>query len=458
MEKLTFDLCIIGAGSGGLSVAAAAAQMGAIVALVEEGKMGGDCLNYGCVPSKSLLAIAKSGENDFGKVMAYVHSVIDKIAPHDSTERFEKLGVKVFAGTGRFLDKRTLQVNDILIKARHFVVASGSCPSIPPIPGLDQIQYHTNETIFDLKEKPEHLIIIGGGPIGCEIAQAFLLLGTKVSLLEAMTILPHDESDLVDLLRQNMIKQGLHLVEGAKIKQVGMHLGKIAVNFEHQEIKQAIHGSHLFIATGRKPNVHNLNLDAANVKYTTKGITVNSKLRTTSSHIYAIGDVVGPYLFTHVANYHAGIIIRNIFFKLPAKVNYKALPWVTYTQPELAHVGLTSIDALKKEPKAKILNLPFSENDRAQAEQETQGRIKVVVTPKGKILGVSLLGAHAGELLLPWIMAIQNDMTLRAFTDVIVPYPTMSEISKQIAGEFYKPLLYSKLVKGWIKLLRFLGL
>lgn len=474
MEKQTFDICIIGAGSGGLSVAAASAQMGALVALVEEDKMGGDCLNYGCVPSKSLLAVAKRAhlikqapelgletgavKTDFAKVMAYVRSVIEQIAPHDSTTRFEQLGVKVFSGSGRFLDKKTLEVHDTLIKARHFVIATGSSPAIPPIPGLNEGIYYTNESIFDLNEKPQHLIIIGGGPIGCEIAQAFLLLGVKVTLLEANTILPHDEPDLVNTLRQELINQELHLFETANITKVEMQTHNIVVHYENHGVNQTVQGSHLFVATGRKPNVQRLNLAAANVQHTNKGIKVNAKLRTTNSRIYAIGDVIGQYQFTHVANYHAGIVIRNIFFKIPAKVNYIALPWVTFTYPELAHVGLSSKEALKKYPKAKVFSNAFKENDRAQAEHASLGQIKMTVSPKGKILGATILGAEAGELLLPWIIAIHNDMTLRAFTDVIIPYPTLSETTKQIAGEFYKPLLYSKLVKTWIKVLRFLGL
>lgn len=473
-NTLKTDICIIGGGSGGLSVASAAVQLGAEVVLIESEKMGGDCLNYGCIPSKSLLAAAKTAQlfrsaNVFGiqsiepqidmiKIMAHVKSVIDTIAPHDSVERFEKLGAKVILGSGKFVDKNTMQIGQTLIKSRYFVIATGSSPTLPQIPGLDSIPTYTNETIFSLTETPQHLIIIGGGPIGCEIAQAFLFLGVKITVLEAFKILPHDEQDLVLILREQLINQGLKLYENVKIQHIEKaEKSAIKVVIEYQGQQHIIQGSHLFIATGRKPNVQDLNLEAAKVNFTSKGISVDARLRTSNHCIFAIGDVVGTYQFTHIANYHAGIVIRNILFKMPAKVDYRAIPWVTYTHPELAHVGLSSEDALKEDPKIKILTLAFNENDRAQTEHDTIGQIKIITNAKGKILGASILGPHAGELLLPWILAIQNNQSISTFVNIIVPYPTLSEMTKRIASEFYTPILFSPKTKFLVKLLRLLG-
>lgn len=467
------DLAIMGGGAGGLSVAAGAAQMGVKVVLIEPEKMGGDCLNYGCIPSKALLAAAKTAEiirraGRFGikasepemnmaEVMQQVQKVIDTIAVHDSIERFEKLGVRVIKAAGEFKDAKTLRAGEFLIKARRFVIATGSSPAIPPIAGLDQISFLTNETIFSLTQKPEHLIIIGGGPIGCEFAQAFLMLGTKVTVLEGFKILPHDEQDLVSILREHFAHQGLNLFEGIKVLSVAQQGSAITVLIEKEGVQQTIQGSHLVVATGRKPNLNGLNLERANIAYTPKGIQVNARLCTTNSNVYAMGDVAGSFQFTHVAGYHAGIVLKNILFKIPAKVDYRALPWVTYTLPELAHVGLSSEEALKKDPRAKIFTWDFAENDRAQAEHEIIGKIKLMTDRKGKILGVSILGPQAGELLAPWIMAIQTQKTVRALTDIIIPYPTLSEINKRVAGEFYTPILFSKRIKWLVRLLGLLG-
>lgn len=471
-ETLNVDLCVIGAGSGGLSVAAGASQMGAKVALIEAGKMGGDCLNYGCVPSKSLLAAAKTAQKcrdsavfgvivnepqiDFDKVMSYVHNVMKTISVNDSVERFTKLGVTVIQEKAEFIDKKTVKAGEKLIKARRFVIATGSSPSLPPIPGLDAVPFYTNETIFDIKQKPEHLIVIGGGPIGCELAQAFLMLGCKVTILEAFNILPRDEQDLVSILKTQLIQQKMEIKENVKIQKIIKTEKGIEITFEQNQKIETITGSNLLVATGRKPNL-DLNLPAAGIDFTPKGIKVDAKLRTSNKHVYAIGDVVGPYQFTHVANYHAGIAIKNILFRIPSKVNYSAVPWVTYTEPELAHVGLTSKEALEQNPNAKIFMSDYAENDRAQTENEIIGKIKVITDSKGYILGASILGAEAGELILPWIMAIQQKKSVRALTDVMVPYPTLNEISKKVAGEFYKPLLFSNRIRKWVRFLSFFG-
>ncbi|QDP73307.1 dihydrolipoamide dehydrogenase [Legionella israelensis] len=466
-----FDLAIIGAGSAGLSLASGTSQLGLNVALIEGHKMGGDCLNYGCVPSKSLLAAAKSiyqcqhqapafgaeiklKSVDFSKVMQHVHSVIKTIAPHDSVKRFESLGVTIFQEQAQFLNAQTLKTGEQIIKARKIVIATGTSPFVPPIKGLDKINYLTNETIFDLTLLPKHLIVIGGGPIGCELAQAFAMLGSKVTILEARKILPKDDEDGVEIVKNSLLAMKIDILEQAEVNEVTQKNAEILeVKVKTSSGEKIIEGSHLLIATGRKANIEQLNLDKAGVSYSSKGIEVNTRLQTHQKHIYAIGDVVGPYQFTHMASYQAGIVLRNIVFKWPAKISYEAVPWVTYTYPELAHVGKTEVD-IKEHSDFTITKWSFSQSDRAQTENETNGSIKVITDKKGKIAGVTIVGVHAGELIFPWVMALREGKSLRAFTDTIVPYPTLSEISKQVAGEFYKPKLFSKKVRKLVSWLQ----
>ncbi len=472
-EKIKYDLAIIGGGAGGLSLAAASAQLGLKVVLIESGKMGGDCLNYGCVPSKSLLAAAKSFYHfkqaaqfgvqtqgltiDFPKVMQHVHQVIANIAKNDSAERFESLGVHVIQTWGHFLTPNTFQVNDKILCAKRFVIATGSSPFIPSIPGIDSVPYLTNETIFDLTEQPEHLMVIGGGPIGCELAQAFAMLGSEVTILEGLNILPKDDAECVAVVRKQLETMDIAIYEQVKVQQIEAHPDAgITVSLKHQNKPLTITGSHLLIATGRHANIGGLNLEKVGVKYTSKGIEVNQRLQTSNKKIYAIGDVAGPYQFTHMASYQAGIALRNIVFKLPAKVNYLAVPWVTYTEPELAQVGLLATDALKC-PDLQITEWPFVDNDRAQMERTSNGKIKIITDKKARILGVTIVGPQAGELILPWVMAVREQKTLRSFTDVIAPYPTLSEISKRVAGEFYSPKLFSGTTRWLVRWLQKLG-
>lgn len=471
MNKIPYDIAVIGAGPGGLVTAAVGAQLGLKVALIEGNKMGGDCLNTGCVPSKSLIAAAKSAhafqecvkfgimadrpQIDFPKVMAHVSGVIQKLAIHDSVERFEQLGAKVIRAEAKFIAPDSITAGDIQLRARRFVIATGSSPSLPPISGLEQVPFLTNETIFQLREQPEHLIVIGGGPIGCELAQAFLFLGSKVTILEALTIMPRDEQALVGILREQLLAQGLNLYEHAKVLSVSGLNNSLKVIIEINGQKKTITGTHLLVAAGRQANVQHLDLEKANVKYTHKGIEVDSRLRTTNKKIYAIGDVIGGYQFTHISNYHAGIVIRNVIFKLPAHVDYRSIPWVTYTTPELAHAGITTEQAVKQKIAISTVEMSLEENDRAQTERATNGRIKVLLSKKGKILGVSILAQNAGELILPWIMLINKGETLRVLTNTIVPYPTLSEISKQVAAQFYAPALFSKSLQRLVKLLKY---
>lgn len=472
-ELLQCDIAIIGGGAGGLSVAAVAAQLGLSVVLVEGKKMGGDCLNYGCIPSKALIAAARSARGflssapfgiepqkpkvDFKRVMKHVENVINSIGINDSVERFTTLGVNVIHAHAEFIDEKTIQAGHTLIQARKIVIASGSKPLVPLIPGLDSVIYLTNETIFTLCKKPSHLIVIGAGPIGCELAQAFCLLGIKVTLIDAMRIMPHDEPDLVDKLREQFVCDGITLYEHHQITRVNQSDKGVDVFIEQQQKQHTIHGSHLLVATGRCPNITGLALEKAGIAYTPQGITVSPRLRTTNKRVYAIGDAVGGYQFTHIANYHAGIVIQNIMFKVPSKVDYRSIPWVTYTTPELAHTGLTAAEALKKYKDARIISLPFGDNDRAQTEHKTMGNIKVIVTKKGKILGCSILGEQAGELIVPWIMLIKEGKSLRNLTDLIIPYPTLSEVSKRIASQFYAPILFSDTVRRVVRFLKYLG-
>ncbi len=469
-ETLKVDICVVGAGSGGLSVAAAAALLGRRVALVERGRMGGDCLNYGCVPSKALIAATQRaalartsaefgvalGEPrvDFARVRAHVAAVIAEIAPQDSQERFEGLGCKVIRAEGRFVGPDVLVADGTSIRARRFVIATGSSPAIPPLEGLAEVPFLTNETVFELKARPEHLIVIGGGPIGVELAQAFARLGAKVSVVELLAILGNDDVEAADVVRQALRRDGVTLYEGTRIRALAHAGDGIAATIERDGEKETLIGSHLLVAAGRSANVAGLGLEAAGVAFTARGITVDRRLRTTNRRIYALGDVAGRYQFTHMAGHHAGIVVRNALFRLPAKVEERAIPWVTFTDPELAHVGLKEGSAREAHGIIRILRWAFAENDRAQTEREIDGFAKVITTRRGRVVGATIVGAHAGELILPWGLAIARALRVSALAGLIAPYPTLSEISKSVAGSFFTPSLFGERTK---RLVRFLA-
>ncbi|TNE33303.1 MAG: dihydrolipoamide dehydrogenase [Alphaproteobacteria bacterium] len=471
MTTIKTDICVIGGGSGGLSVAAGASQMGAKTVLVEGGKMGGDCLNYGCVPSKALLAAAKKASFlkdasdfgltsspvsvDFAKVMDHVKGVIAGIAPHDSVERFESLGVTVLQGYARFISGREIEVNGTKVAARRFVIATGSRAVAPPVPGLEDAGYLTNETIFENRILPAHLLIIGGGPIGLEMAQAHARLGAKVTVLEAFRAFGKDDPELSAIVLEKLRAEGIDIRENVKIASVSKEEGGYRLSLGDDGTEQ-ITGSHLLVAAGRKANVKNLNLEAAGVDYTAKGVTVDAGLKSSNRRIYAIGDVAGSYQFTHIAGYHAGIVIRSALFRLPAKVNYAAVPWVTFTDPELAHVGLSEREAREKEGDSlRVMRFSFDENDRARAMRETTGFIKAITTKSGKILGASIVGPEAGELIHAWALAISGGLKIGSVASYIAPYPTLGEVSKRAAGNFYTPSLFSSKTR---RLVRFLSL
>jgi pyruvate/2-oxoglutarate dehydrogenase complex dihydrolipoamide dehydrogenase (E3) component len=473
-RTLEADICIVGAGSAGLSVAAGASQMGAKTVLIEAGKMGGDCLNYGCVPSKALLAAAHAAaamreaarfgvddhapDVDFGRVHEHVHEVIASIAPVDSQERFEGLGVNVIRAHASFCAADEIEAGDVRVRARRFVLATGSRPIAPPIPGLDAIPYQTNETIFDNRAAPDHLIVIGGGPIGCELAQAHRRLGSAVTVLDMGPILPKDDPELVAVVRARLEAEGVVLRERVQVQAVERAGNGVAVVLACQGSGGVrIEGSDLLVAAGRAPQVEGMSLERAGVAYDRHGIKVDARLRTSNRKIFAIGDAIGGYQFTHVGSYHAGIVIRNALFRLPARVDYRALPWVTYTDPELAHVGLTEAQAAEQGHAAEVLRWPFADNDRARAERATAGLIKAIVGKGGRILGASIVGAHAGELILPWVLAIRQRLKISALADVIVPYPTRGEVSKRAAGSYYAARLFAPKTRWLVRQLARLG-
>jgi pyruvate/2-oxoglutarate dehydrogenase complex dihydrolipoamide dehydrogenase (E3) component len=470
-ETIKADICVIGAGSGGLSVAAGASQMGAKVVLVERGKMGGDCLNYGCIPSKALIAAAHTAQTmrtsnrfgipsveptiDYTAIRDHVRSVIAAIEPNDSVERFTGLGVQVIEAEGRFVSPKALEAGEFRIEARRFVIATGSSAMVPPIPGLAETPYLTNETIFGLDERPDHLIVVGGGPIGAELAQAHRRLGAKVTILEMFDFLGKDDPELTAVVRRQFDTEDIDVQTGVKVVKVENKPPNITVTIDTDGAEHTITGSHLLIAAGRRPNIDGLDIESAGVDYTPQGVTVDARLRTSNRRIFAMGDVIGSLQFTHIAGYHAGIIIRNALFHLPAKVNIRAAPWVTYTDPELAHVGMTEAHARDAGIKGfNVLRWPFHENDRAQAERETNGLIKVIVDRKGRVLGASLAGPHAGELLAPWIMAVDQRQKIGVMAGLIFPYPTLSEISKRVAGSYFTPKLFSERIKRIVRFLQ----
>lgn len=463
------DLCVIGAGSAGLSVAAVAAQVGVSVILIERDRMGGECLNTGCVPSKALLAAAKTAHAignaktfgidaeatvDFKRVNAHVHSVIAAIAPHDSVERFEKLGVEVIRGEARFSGPRTITVGGREISAKRMVIATGSEAAVPPVPGLDQVKYFTNENIFDSDILPRHLIVLGAGPIGIELGQAHRRLGSTVTILERDKALPKDDQELARPLLQRLAAEGVAIREGINVKAVECDGDGLKVTIEEAGRPSEVRGSHLLVAAGRKPRAAGLGLQAAGIKYNERGIVVDAHLQTTSRGVYAAGDVVDGPRFTHVCSYHAGIVIKNALFRLPAKVDYRSLPWVTYTDPELAQVGMTEEQARKRRgDDIRVVRVPYASNDRAQTERHTEGMLKLIVDRRGYVLGASILGANAGELAHLWVVAIEQKLKLRDIAQMIAPYPTWSELSKAAASEFSRPLLSSRLTRTAARLL-----
>jgi pyruvate/2-oxoglutarate dehydrogenase complex dihydrolipoamide dehydrogenase (E3) component len=450
------DLCVIGAGSGGLTVAAGAVQMGASVVLVEGHKMGGDCLNAGCVPSKSLIAAARHAQAmtagapfgiapvepriDFAATKDHVARVIAGIAPHDSVERFEGLGVTVIRDWARFVSPRRVEAGGAAIEARRFVIATGSSPLVPPIPGLDTVRAYTNEDIFDLRERPEHLIVIGGGPIGVELAQAHRRLGSTVTVIEGARILGREDPELVEVVRERLRAEGVRLLEGVEVEHVAALEDGLAVTAGGASVR----GSHILVAVGRRVDLDRLDLAAAGVKATRAGVTVDKGLRSVSNRrVYAIGDAAGGMQFTHLAGYHGGLVIRNALFGLPVRARTDHIPRVTFTDPELAQVGLTEAEARAAHgPRIEVLRFGYDGNDRARAERTTEGFAKVIVA-RGRPVGAGIVGAQAGELIGLWSLAIGSGLKIGQIAGMVAPYPTLGEVSKRAAGQYYVPRLFA---------------
>ena len=463
-----YDLIAIGAGAAGLSVAAGAAQLGMRVALIERDRMGGDCLNFGCVPSKALLAAGHAAQaarqaGRFGirlpepvvnwdAVRAHVQGVIAAIAPNDSAERFRSLGVDVIQGAAHFVADNAVSVNGKRLSARRIVVATGTTAFVPPIPGLNEVPFWTNTALFDLPEKPSHLLILGGGPIGLEMADAFSGLGCAVTVVEAATIANRDDPELVDGLRAALTARGIVLHEGVAVAAV--EPGPVLVLADGRRVA----GSHLLVAVGRRPALASLALEAGGVTVSRLGIVTDAGLRSISNkRVFAAGDIaapegIGPRAFTHAAGYHAGIVIRRALFRLPARVDYAAFPRVTYTQLELAQVGMTEAEARAAGLPVTVLRSSLAENDRAIAERETRGIVKLVVS-KGRVVGAGILAPGAGETIGAWTLAVASRTKLSALAGLIAPYPTRSEAGKRAAGSYYTARLFSNRTRTLVRLL-----
>jgi pyruvate/2-oxoglutarate dehydrogenase complex dihydrolipoamide dehydrogenase (E3) component len=467
-----FDLVVIGAGAAGLSATAVSAALGLKVALVERAEMGGDCLNWGCVPSKALLAAAHAAaavrnagrfgvrvgqpEIDWAEVRAHVKGAIARIAPTDSEARFRGMGVEVIRASAHFTGPDEIEVAGRRLTFGRCVIAAGSAPVVPDIEGLGPVPWLTNETIFDLEEKPEHLVILGGGPIGLEMAQAHARLGCQVSVIEAGRIAGREDPELAEGLRRVLLREGVALYEGAKLARVEPDRpGLMAV----LEDGTRLAGSHLLLAVGRTPRLAGLDLPAGRIQATTRGVATDSGLRSVSNRrVWAVGDIadpqgIGPRAFTHVGSQHAALLARRMLFRLPAQVDYAALPRVTYTGPELAQVGMTEAEAREAGLDPRPYRFPLPENDRAVAEGIEDGLVKLVVSPKGKLLGTGVLGPHAGEMAGMFGLMIGRKLPLSALAGLVLPYPTLAEAAKRAVGDFFAPRLFSPYSKRLVRLL-----
>ena len=470
-RRLKADLIVIGAGSGGLSAAAGAAMFGLNVILYEKAEMGGDCLNFGCVPSKALLSAAKYAASaresvkfgvtsgtpviDWDKVKAHVRSAIETIAPVDSQERFEGLGVTVIREPANFKDPKTIVSATTEATARRIIVATGSTASIPPIPGLAETPYITNETVFSLPEQPEHLLILGGGPIGLEMAQAFNRLGSRVTVIEMGRALAQADAAHAKVAVETIRDEGVTVLEGHKAVKVTGTAGAISVDVEHSEGVTVISGSHVLVAVGRRAVMDGLGLEAGNVSFDQRGIQVSDKLRSISNpRVWALGDVAGKGQFTHLAGWHASVFARRAFFKQGTTASSLPLPAVTYTAPEVAQVGLTEAQARDQYgASVSVASFPFHENDRAIAEGKTKGEAKLVIR-KGKLLGASIVGDGAGEIIQLVGFAMSNGLGVQALTNFISPYPTRTEIVKRAASAYFTPTVFSTNAKRLVGLLQ----
>ncbi|MBN2083591.1 MAG: FAD-dependent oxidoreductase [Anaerolineales bacterium] len=459
-----YNVVVIGAGSAGLVAAAATAGLGGRVALIERNRMGGDCLNFGCVPSKALIASARAiaairnagayglretdARFDFGEVFDRMRRRRAQIEPHDSQQRFESLGVDVFRGEARFLSPGEVRAGEARLRAKNFVIAAGSRASLPDVPGLPDVPYYTNETIFDrLNEKPGSILVIGGGPVGCELAQVFQRLGVQTTILEnGPRLLLKEDPDVSIFVQERLKSEGVRIVTGATLKSVSRDSGRILVTMQPNgggSADAALSGEALLVAAGRTPNVEGLNLEAAGVRYNRSVIEVNQYLQTSRPHIFAVGDIAGPYRFTHVADFQARTAVRNILLPFwKARMDYSVVPWSTYVDPEVARVGLNETEAKRSGMEYVLFSAAMDELDRAVVSEEAGGFIKVLAA-KGsdRILGVTLVAAHAGDLIHEFVLAMKHGIGLGKISATIHAYPTMAEIARKIGDRYQRTRL-----------------
>ena len=445
-----YDVVVIGGGSGGLVVASAAAQLNAKVALVEKDRLGGDCLWYGCVPSKSLIHASRIAyevkhssrfgiytnppQINFAEANGHVQRAIAAIQPHDSPERFRGLGVEVIFGSGQFVDRQTFKVNGRRLQSRSFVISTGSRPTVLQMPGL-QAGFLTNEQVFDLKERPDSLAIIGAGPIGCELGQTFQRLGTQVTMISSPAqILPKEDPEAAEVVSQQLESEGIRILKGVKAQRVEVVNGKKYIYAGAEKVAV----DEILVSVGRTPNVDTLNLEAAGVDYDKTGIKVNDKLQTTNPRIYGCGDVIGGYQFTHVAAHEATVVIKNTLFFPLSKVDYRVIPWATFTDPELARVGLTEEQARNRYgDDIEVLKQNYAGVDRAQAEAATDGFAKIITRRNGEILGAHLVGASAGEIIHEIVLAMSHNLKVSALSGIHI-YPTLAEVNSKAALQLSK--------------------
>ena len=471
MANYDFDMGVIGAGAAGLTVTAGAAQLGAKTLLVEREKvLGGDCLHYGCVPSKTLIRTAqiyhqmKKAEEfglppvdlqpvDYRQVVKRIQFVINTIQKHDSEERFCGLGAKVEFGNATFVDEHSIRLNGKTYSAKNWVIATGSSPSIPPIEGLDQTPFMTNKEIFSLDHLPKSMVVLGAGPIASEMAQAFSRLGTQVAVIQRSSqILSKEDKDMADQVMEALTSEGVTIHLNATVvrtKDLGNEREIIIKDREDKET--TLRAETILVAMGRKANLPDLGLQGIGLAYDRKGLQVDDRLRTTHKHIYAAGDATGSYLFTHAAGYEGGIVVSNAIFHLPRKANYTYLPWCTYTDPELASIGMNERAAEAAGIEYSVWTEAFKDNDRSLAEGETLGKIKMILDEKEKPLGVQILGPHAGELLAEWVAVLNGKVKLSILASAVHPYPTLGEINKRVAGTYFSPKIFSDKVKKGLK-------
>jgi pyruvate/2-oxoglutarate dehydrogenase complex dihydrolipoamide dehydrogenase (E3) component len=472
--KYDYDAVVIGGGAAGLTTSGIAANFGAKTIMIEKEKLGGDCTWTGCVPSKTLIKAASVVHNmrkakhfglgidtakiDTAGVMKHVDEIRNEVYEDaDRPEIFEEMGIEVAFGDAAFLDDHTVQITEVggasrKISGRYIFICTGAKAFVPPIPGVDKVNYLTNESLFEIDKLPGKLIIVGGGPIGSEMAQSFQRLGTEVHVLDmAPGILMNDDPELSSVLKKKMEGEGVTFHLNAAVKSIEKNGESVRVHFEQDEQPGSVDGDQILLATGRRANIDSLNLDAAGVTYTKAGITVNDNCRTNKKHIYAVGDVTGRYQFTHMSEHMAKVATTNALIKVPMKIDKKHVPWVTYTEPEVGHVGATEKELKEKGVKFETYRFPFSKIDRAITDGVTEGLIKVYAKKwSGKILGASVAGAHAGEMISQYALAMRNGVSLRDFADTIHPYPSYGLGARRAADQWYIKNQSETLVK-WIK-------